>query len=162
METVLHRQEFCAVPKPENFLFPVQGLWQNTNKAELSFNRFGKSSTLRMLYPELPESELEDVRVPYISANPHTLESTYFDKGFINVKHSEVITFFHSKLSVLPGLKNKYIFYRQIDFLQWSCLIPSVPIISTLTVKILTIKSSSSRQHQYSTSPPTLRWCSKT
>lgn len=61
-----------------------------------------------MLYPELPESELEDVRVPYISANPHTLESTYFDKGFINIKHSEVITFFHSELSVLPGLKKKY------------------------------------------------------
>lgn len=52
-----------------------------------------------------------------IPANPHTLELTYFDKGFINIKHSEMITFFHSKLSVLPGLeKKKYIFMGRLIF----------------------------------------------
>lgn len=95
----------------------VEGLWQMVTResfnVELSLDRLGKSSALRTLCIQNFQIQKREPQVPPIPANP--LGLTYFDKGFINIQHGQMITFLHSKLSVLPGLQNKKYVVLQAD-----------------------------------------------
>lgn len=148
--------EFCSMIK-----WTTEDLWQSKAResfnAELSHNRLGKSLALRILYPEIPEPEQGTPRFftfPQIHSHWLTLVLTYFDKGFINIKHSEMISFLHSKLSVLPGLEEDKCILKAVMFNDLSIKL----VYFLVTIGILTIKNSSSTSTFYHTH--ILRWCS--
>lgn len=108
----------------------VEGLWQMVTResfnVDLSLYRLGKSSALRTFCIQNFQIQKWEPQVTPVPANPHPLELTYFDKGFINIQHGQMITFLHSKLSVLPGLQNrKYHFIGRLILAEIMSVMPS-------------------------------------